>query len=437
MEMASSVVSYNSELGQFVAEYPRDNHFETTFVFPSELQDGDELPDLFIYNVHGSEKPFRFIGQYNESTDNLEFVLLGPSGFSYKISLQMDSASEDEAYLWKMKKHGETKNKGFYCEDILYIPRSICCTSDSFVNPCPDVMKVWTFSGKSMPQAFHKLRLKIWITEGQMDNYQIGASGNRIEEMTGHHETQSLIARVRNALTDESSGISMTGHRETDGVQSLIAQSRNALMDESSGISMTGHHETDGIQSLSAQRRNALTDESLGISMTGHRETDGAQSLVAQRRNALMDESSGISMTGHHETDGAQPLIARSRNSLTDQSSGISMTGQYECYGAQSLIARSPNPLMDQSSSISSFSHSFETKTTEEEEGSGNKSIDSSLLSQEGNMADEDDKEVFHGRSTVTNRKIPPSIAGGMNQSMATVANPGPYLKEKVLVIGT
>ncbi len=159
--MDSSEVVFNQErkIYEVTAE---DGNFWTYFVFPAALEKGDSLPTLYI---HALGKDFRFEGEYNESSDNLEFFIEGPVGFVYKASLQVDLP--EEPYAWKIKRHAHTQiGRERDCTQ-LYVPRTICLRSPSLVTSEREVLKRWSFYGPTVPDHFGRLRLKVSLAQSK------------------------------------------------------------------------------------------------------------------------------------------------------------------------------------------------------------------------------------------------------------------------------
>ncbi len=155
--MAMSEVSFNQERQIYEVNSP-EAKIATYFVFPSVLQPGDKLPPLYI---HAWENVvFKFDGEYNPQSDNLEFFIEGPIGYVYKISLQID-LTDDEPYAWKIKRHGHTNMGKDNGATKLFVPRELCLHDDTMLVPEQDVLKRWTFFGQSVPQQFGRLRLKV------------------------------------------------------------------------------------------------------------------------------------------------------------------------------------------------------------------------------------------------------------------------------------
>ena len=154
--MISPQVKYNSEASRFEAEC-RNGLLDTYFVYPPKMKEGDILPNLYVLKVQDATKPFRISGIFDEKLDCLKFVLYGPKDYLYKMSVQLE-ASEDEPYIWKYKKHGETNGKGFCEKDIMHVPRSICLGSTNVIDSTSDVIRYWTFYDRNLHDQFFKLR---------------------------------------------------------------------------------------------------------------------------------------------------------------------------------------------------------------------------------------------------------------------------------------
>ncbi len=162
-EMKSPQVLYNVKNETFEAKC-EDGFLDTYFVFPPMLKEGDKLPCLMIYFRDESEA-FQFVGQFNSTTENLEFLFDGPTGYSYKLSISLDPGSENP-YIWKAKKHGLTTNYSAFEDAVIYVPKYICLEQSSLVGARKDVMEKPTFYGQSVPEVFCTLRLKIGVVPG-------------------------------------------------------------------------------------------------------------------------------------------------------------------------------------------------------------------------------------------------------------------------------
>ena len=196
--MASSPkIAYNPANKHFEANCS-DGILDTIFVFPPDLREGDDLPNLYILNIPGAKRAFRVMGHYDNELDNIEFALYGPKGYFFKMSVQME-ASQEEPYVWKVKKHGETNGKGFYDHDILHVPRSICLARSFFLDAPKEVLSHWTFFDKNVPGLFCKLRLKVRIEKGSFEEpplHAVSAGSNR-ESLVGRLSAarSSLVER--------------------------------------------------------------------------------------------------------------------------------------------------------------------------------------------------------------------------------------------------
>lgn len=165
--MTASRITFDSMRGRHEASC-KDGYLETTFLVPMAINEGHRLPKLYIKDF--CEKPFVFTGVYDRESDDLQFVLSGPSGFWYKMSVQMDAA-EDEAYVWKVKKHGETRGEGNFCErDILFVPRSTCVQYKELLVDGRDagLVDVPTFHSNFEQGKFFRLRLKVLVVKGPL-----------------------------------------------------------------------------------------------------------------------------------------------------------------------------------------------------------------------------------------------------------------------------
>ncbi len=196
--MASSPkIAYNPANKHFEANCS-DGILDTIFVFPPDLREGDDLPNLYLLNIPGAKRAFRVMGHYDNELDNIEFALYGPKGYFFKMSVQME-ASQEEPYVWKVKKHGETNGKGFYDHDILHVPRSICLARSFFLDAPKEVLSHWTFFDKNVPGLFCKLRLKVRIEKGSFEEpplHAVSAGSNR-ESLVGRLSAarSSLVER--------------------------------------------------------------------------------------------------------------------------------------------------------------------------------------------------------------------------------------------------
>lgn len=67
--MRSPQIVYNVATGTFEAEFDEDG-LDTFFVFPPDMEDGDNLPSIII-RLEGEEEPFQFDGKYNKDSRNM------------------------------------------------------------------------------------------------------------------------------------------------------------------------------------------------------------------------------------------------------------------------------------------------------------------------------------------------------------------------------
>ncbi len=136
----------------------------TSFVFPPQMKGGDKLPPLHM-TLWRENIVFSFNGEYNDQTDNLEFFVEGPIGFIYKGSLQVDPAQDagdsNSGYSWKMKRHAHTREGRDQDSTQFFVPRSVCLAAATTVGSETQVVKRWTFYGRSVPQRFARLGLKL------------------------------------------------------------------------------------------------------------------------------------------------------------------------------------------------------------------------------------------------------------------------------------
>ncbi len=127
------------------------------------MKGGDKLPPLHMA-LWRENIVFSFNGEYNDQTDNLEFFVEGPVGFIYKGSLQVDPAQEagdSGSYSWKMKRHAHTREGRDQDSTQFFVPRSVCLAAATTVGSETSVVKRWTFYGRSVPQRFARLGLKL------------------------------------------------------------------------------------------------------------------------------------------------------------------------------------------------------------------------------------------------------------------------------------
>ncbi len=173
-----SQITYNREKRVYETEAP-DGKVSTYFVFPPLMQDGDALPPLFIH-AWADGVVFRFSGQYNANTDNLDFFVEGPVGYVYKLSMQVDLPSR--TYSWKIKRHGHTNTGRENGATKIFVPRVLCLTSRSAIESERSVMRRWTFFGPSVPDRFGRLRLKVAFSPARCadnpeNNFPRGSKG--------------------------------------------------------------------------------------------------------------------------------------------------------------------------------------------------------------------------------------------------------------------
>ncbi len=173
-----SQVFYNPEKQIYEVNAP-EGKIATYFVFPPTLQTGDKLPPLYIH-AWDQDVLFKFDGDYNAETDNLEFFIEGPIGYIYKISLQVDLP--EQTYAWKIKRHGHTNIGRSNGATRLFVPRALCLSSSTLLDSELEVVKRWSFYGCSVPQQFGRLRLKVALfparcAENPDNNYPRGSKG--------------------------------------------------------------------------------------------------------------------------------------------------------------------------------------------------------------------------------------------------------------------
>ena len=173
--MAYTNISYNPDMKIYEALCP-NGQLMTYFVFPVNLKAGDTLPPLRTHCFHGGAS-FTFRGYYNDSKDNLEFVVDGPVGYSFKASLQVDSQAEG-SYSWKMKKHGILVGSDKATDESQFIiPRSLCHGPlDMLLDSERAVVKRWCFYGRTVLERFGRLRLKLKFLSGRFQGKEKAAS---------------------------------------------------------------------------------------------------------------------------------------------------------------------------------------------------------------------------------------------------------------------
>ncbi len=145
-----------------------DGYIESSFVFPPKMKKGDKLPPLHMI-LFREGIVFSFFGEYNQVTDNLEFFVEGPAGYIYKGSLQVNPAVSDDndghdsksTYCWKMKRHAHTRKGRQQDSTQFFVPRSVCLSAENTLESETDVVKRWTFYGRSIPTRFARLCLKL------------------------------------------------------------------------------------------------------------------------------------------------------------------------------------------------------------------------------------------------------------------------------------
>ena len=152
-----SQIDYDETNRRYEIRSP-DAKVSTYFVFPPTLEPGDRLPPLLIY-AWSEGVTFKFDGQYNDKSDNLEFFIEGPVGFVYKMSLQVDLPGE--GYAWKIKRHAHTNTGKDNGATRIYVPRALCMNPNTLVESGREVVKRWTFYGRVLPRQFGRLRLKL------------------------------------------------------------------------------------------------------------------------------------------------------------------------------------------------------------------------------------------------------------------------------------
>ena len=142
---------YNSDRKIYEVQ-SSDGTLDTYFVFPPNLQLGDELPSLFIRCFGSKDIIFKFYGEYNEESDNMEFHVEGPTGFVYKGSLQAEMP--DQPYPWKIKRHGHVNIGKDNDATVFFVPRTLCLRPQTLLESENDVVKRWSFYGPSVPEKF-------------------------------------------------------------------------------------------------------------------------------------------------------------------------------------------------------------------------------------------------------------------------------------------
>ncbi len=175
--MAYANISYNPDIKIYEALCP-NGQLMTYFVFPVNLKAGDTLPPLRTHCFHGGAS-FTFRGYYNDSKDNLEFVVDGPVGYSFKASLQVDSQAEG-SYSWKMKKHGILVGSDKATDESQFIiPRSLCHGPlDMLLDSERAVVKRWCFYGRTVLERFGRLRLKLKFLSGRFQGKEEKAASS-------------------------------------------------------------------------------------------------------------------------------------------------------------------------------------------------------------------------------------------------------------------
>ncbi len=192
-----SKLSYNAFRDQMEL-WEESNAFETQFMVPPFMRDGDTLTP-FMFRIFPRGVRFYFFGRYNEKKDMVEFVMAGPAGYKYKLSL----ADGNSPYGWKVKKHGVTRSKSsstsltdkfigfcldkflvmvgkepskdylrdiiqadaFALEEIIGMPMAIMRIShrSGVMDAREKCIGPWSFYGPSLPEAFCRCRLKVTV----------------------------------------------------------------------------------------------------------------------------------------------------------------------------------------------------------------------------------------------------------------------------------
>ncbi len=200
--MDMSQVFYNQERQIYEVKAPAGKA-ATYFVFPPTLQTGDKLPALYIH-AWEQDVLFKFDGEYNAETDNLEFFIEGPIGYVYKISLQIDLP--EQTYAWKIKRHGHTNIGRDNGATRLFVPRALCLRPQTLIESEQEVVKRWSFYGQAVPQQFGRLRLKVAFfparcAENPDNNYPRGSKG-----LDAYFDKSQPVAQPQHEHPDQGAG---------------------------------------------------------------------------------------------------------------------------------------------------------------------------------------------------------------------------------------
>ncbi len=169
--MTSQKVTYNVSRGLFET-WCNNGFLDTFFIFPPRLKGGDKLQPL-VMHLQGEKEVFKFMGKYNEESEDIEFLLDGPLGYAYKLSVSIRPRTETSSQSWVAKKTGVTTFPIDYDASVVYLPRKICIRESSAAPPARDVlMKPAVDGARSGDQSFCSLRLRIRLASVKLNGRQ-------------------------------------------------------------------------------------------------------------------------------------------------------------------------------------------------------------------------------------------------------------------------
>ena len=129
-------VDFNKAAQLYEAHCP-DGYLKTSFILPHDLQHGFSIPPLTIY-FYDVSHPFKFLGRYNEVGENMEFILVGPEHYQYKVNLCVGQRGDEDS--WTVTRRGVTMRNSSSFDprenvNVIFVPKEVCISQDTQISP--------------------------------------------------------------------------------------------------------------------------------------------------------------------------------------------------------------------------------------------------------------------------------------------------------------
>ena len=105
------ILTYNKH-EQYFEAHAVFGRLSTIIAVPVDLKSSQRLPKLLIKAFEQID-PFVFRGKYNGNTDNLEFIMDGPPGYNYKVTVSTMPFKTGDSLKVKAKGRTSNFNKSF------------------------------------------------------------------------------------------------------------------------------------------------------------------------------------------------------------------------------------------------------------------------------------------------------------------------------------